>query len=94
MLIWSEAIGETTLPSGYMGTQCPPLDLQLYAPADQFGKELWDQDVAEADENGVAEFILQGMNHSNDEQCTKYVFQYIDVATCKVSLLYDTRLGL
>ena len=92
LLLFSESAGNSVLPSGYMGSPCYTLDLQIYYP--QYSGAAWGQMVSRADEKGSATFVLDGVNASSGNACRKYLYQYIDVATCMVSEVLDTRKGL
>jgi hypothetical protein len=91
LLLWSNSPGNTVLPSGYMGSPCGPLDLQIHAGS---GGLMWDQQISKANSDGSATFVLDGVNVANGNKCTTFLYQYVDIATCKVSLVLDTRFGL
>jgi len=92
LLLWSNSAGNSLLPGGFMGSPCGPLDLQLYFP--QYSGTGWDQQIARADDSGTATFFPEHVNLSNGNKCTTYLYQYVDIATCKVSRVLDTRQGL
>ena len=94
LLLWSNSAGNSVLPGGFMGSPCPALDLQIYFPLNQQGGVQWDQQIAKAGADGSATFVLEGVNVSNGNKCTNFLYQYVDIATCKVSLVTDTRQGL
>ncbi|QDZ22264.1 Apple domain-containing protein [Chloropicon primus] len=82
LLVWSDATGSVTLPSGFKGSPCGQLPLGLGAPKGSL--------MATADREGSADFILDGINKSSGT-CHKFLYQYVDLATCKVSALLDSR---
>ena len=102
LLLWSRNAGRSTLPRNYLQSGCGELALSIQTDPAIASTDVWDHAVARADEggkggreggeaSGTARFTIRGMN---GDRCRAFLFQFVDVATCKTSPVYNTKEGL
>ena len=84
VLLWSDVEGRSALPAKFRGSSCGQLPLSMGQPSGSLSSQ--------ANADGIAEFIVDGVNKSSG-QCSKFIYQYVDLGTCKVSAVLDTRSG-
>ena len=84
VLLWSDVEGRSALPAKFRGSSCGQLPLSMGQPSGSLSSQ--------ANADGIAEFIVDGVNKSSG-QCSKFIYQYVDLGSCKVSAVLDTRTG-